>query len=93
MGTAEPLNFTRYFFKENGQAVYCRTPPQESMRCALDKVLKGECNKLIINIAPRYGKTELAVKNFIAMGLAINPASNFIHLSYSATWQWTTPSP
>lgn len=28
--------------------------------------------------------TELAVKNFIAMGLAVNPAARFIHLSYSA---------
>lgn len=27
--------------------------------------------------------TELAVKNFIAMGMAVNPASKFIHLSYS----------
>ena len=36
-----------------------------------------------INIAPRYSKTELAVKNFISMGLAINPSSKFIHLSYS----------
>lgn len=29
--------------------------------------------------------TELAVKNFIAMGLAMNPKSRFIHLSYSDT--------
>ena len=50
---------------------------------ALDRVLAGESTRLIINIAPRYGKTELAVKNFIAMGLAINPKAKFIHLSYS----------
>lgn len=50
---------------------------------ALDKVLCGEITRLIINIAPRYGKTELAVKNFIAEGLAINPKAKFIHLSYS----------
>jgi hypothetical protein len=37
----------------------------------------------MINIAPRYGKTELAVKNFISHGLSINPAAKFIHLSYS----------
>lgn len=29
--------------------------------------------------------TELAVKNFIAKGLAINPASKFIHLSYASS--------
>lgn len=51
---------------------------------ALDDVIKGKCNKLIINLSPRYGKTECAVKNFIAMGLAENPSAKFIHLSYSA---------
>lgn len=51
---------------------------------ALDKVVRGECNKLIINISPRYGKTELAVKMFISYGLAINPRARFIHLSYSS---------
>lgn len=50
---------------------------------ALDKVLDGSIRKLIINIAPRFGKTELAVKNFIAMGLALNAKAKFIHLSYS----------
>lgn len=51
----------------------------------LNEVLEGKCTRLIINISPRYGKTELAVKNFIAMGLAINPKAKFIHLSYSGT--------
>lgn len=51
----------------------------------LDKVFAGEIVKLIINIAPRYGKTELVSKQFIAYGFAINPASKFIHLSYSGS--------
>jgi predicted phage terminase large subunit-like protein len=46
-------------------------------------VINGKTKRLIINIPPRYGKTELAVKAFIAYGLAINPSSKFIHLSYS----------
>jgi hypothetical protein len=50
----------------------------------LDKVLRGELTRLIINIAPRYSKTELAVKNFIARGLALNAAAKFIHLTYAA---------
>jgi predicted phage terminase large subunit-like protein len=53
------------------------------MANALMKVINGETKRLIINIPPRYGKTELAVKMFIAYGLAINPQSKFIHLSYS----------
>lgn len=51
---------------------------------ALDQVVNGEIRKLIINISPRYGKTELAVKMFISYGLAINPRARFIHLSYSS---------
>lgn len=50
---------------------------------ALERVLNGELKRLIINIAPRYNKTELAVKMFISHGLALNPASKYIHLSYA----------
>lgn len=50
---------------------------------ALDEVVKGKCKRLIINIAPRYGKSELAVKMFISYGLALAPKARFIHLSYS----------
>jgi hypothetical protein len=49
----------------------------------LEKVLKGEITRLIINIPPRYRKTEIAVKMFISYCLALNPKSKFIHLSYS----------
>jgi len=37
----------------------------------------------LINMPPRYGKTELAVVNWIAKCLAVNPKAKFIHLSYS----------
>lgn len=49
----------------------------------LDRVYRGEIKRLIINIPPGYGKTELAVINFIAHGFAINPRSRFIHASYA----------
>lgn len=78
------LNFTRYFFKEGHGTKFIIGNHHEIICDALDDVLNGRCNKLIINVSPRYGKTELAVKNFIAMGLAVNPSAKFIHLSYSA---------
>ena len=78
------LNFTRYFFKEGHDMKFIVGRHHKLIRDTLDDVLNGKCNKLIINISPRYGKTELAVKNFIAMGLAVNPSARFIHLSYSA---------
>lgn len=77
------LNFTRYFFRERYKRKFVIGRHHIEIAKALDRVLRGECTRLIINIAPRYGKTELAVKNFIAMGLAINPQAKFIHLSYS----------
>lgn len=46
-------------------------------------VLSGKITRLIINIPPRYRKTEIAVKMFISYCLAMNPKSKFIHLSYS----------
>ena len=78
------LNFTRYFFKEANGTKFILGKHHPIICDALDDVLNGKCNKLIINVSPRYSKTELAVKNFIAMGLAVNPKANFIHLSYSA---------
>lgn len=77
------LNFTRYFFKVKSKRKFVIGDHHRIVCNALDKVLSGEIKKLIINIAPRYSKTELAVKNFIAEGLAINPKAKFIHLSYS----------
>ena len=77
------LNYTRYFFWMLEKKKFVVGRHHEQICQALDNVLQGKIRRLIINIAPRYGKTELAVKHFISMGLALNPAAKFIHLSYS----------
>lgn len=77
------LNYTRYFFKVRFKRKFVIGEHHRQIAKALDDVFSGKIKKLIINIAPRYGKTELAVKNFISMGLALNPKAKFIHLSYS----------
>lgn len=77
------LFFTRYFFKKRYHKKFEVRPHHEKICAALERIISGECKRLIINICPRYGKTELAVKNFIAEGLAHNPAAKFIHLSYA----------
>ena len=51
---------------------------------ALQRVIDGEINRLIINIPPGYGKTLSGVWSFIARGMTINPQARFIHTSYSA---------
>ena len=80
---SDSLNFTRYFFKSRYHRKFVVGQHHRMIADALNKVYTGETKKLIINIAPRYGKTEQAVKNFIANGLALNPKAKFIHLSYS----------
>ena len=77
------LFFTRFIFKENTGNKFEVAPFHIELAQTLEKVSKGEINRLIINIPPRYGKTEIAVKMYIAWSLAKNPAAKFIHLSYS----------
>lgn len=50
---------------------------------AMERVFRGETPRLIINVPPRYSKTELAVVNFIAWSLGHFPDAEFIHTSYS----------
>lgn len=78
------LFFTRYIYKENQRRNFIIAPHFVIIAKALEKVYNGETKRLIINIPPRYGKTELAVKCFIAWALAKNSQSKFIHLSYSS---------
>lgn len=77
------LFFTRYIYKENHRRNFIVAPHFVLIAKALQDVVNGKTKRLIINIPPRYGKTELAVKCFIAWCLAKNPQSKFIHLSYS----------
>ena len=78
---SDVLNFTRHFFRYNNDKKFVVGEHHMRICEKLNEVLEGKCTRLIINISPRYGKTELAVKNFIAMGLAINPKAKFILLS------------
>ncbi len=50
---------------------------------ALEQVVLGRISRLLINVPPRSGKTETAVKSFIGWGMGIFPDSEFIHASYS----------
>ena len=77
------LFFTRYIFKESFGVKFEVAQFHKTLANVLEKVHKGEIKRLIINIPPRYGKTELAVKMYISWCLAKNPKARFIHLSYS----------
>ena len=77
------LMHTRYFYKRMFKRKFVVNDHHEKVCNVLNKVLQGLLTKVIINIAPRYSKTELAVKNFVSTAFAHNPAAKFIHLSYS----------
>lgn len=74
---------TKYFFKKQYNQKFIVGEHHDIISRALELVYCGYIKRLIINIAPRYGKTELAVKSFISHGIGLNPAAKFIHLSYS----------
>lgn len=77
------LFFARYIYKENHAKNFILAPHFTKISNTLEKVYNGDIKRLIINIPPRYGKTELAIKIFISWCLAKVPTSKFIHLSYS----------
>lgn len=79
----DTLFFTRFFFKTQYGRKFIVGDHHRIISAALSRILRGELTKLIINMPPRYGKTELVVKAFMAQGLAINPKAKFIHTSYS----------
>lgn len=76
--------FSRWMFLKRKGFRWQRARQHKIICDALMRVFRGECTRLIINVPPRYSKTELAVINFIAWAMGRVPDSEFIHASYSA---------
>lgn len=77
------LDFTRYFFKSRQNQKFIVNWHHRMICDAIQKVMAGEIENLVINVSPGSSKTELVVINLIARGLALNPYARFLHLSYS----------
>jgi len=77
------LEFTRAMFKHRTNTEFLENWHQRVICDALEQTLTGQITRLIINIPPRMGKTELAVINYIAWAIGIAPDAEFIHASYS----------
>lgn len=75
--------FTQYIFRARKSASLLSNWHQREICKALERVMVGKTNRLIINIPPRSGKTEIAVKAFIAWAMGLYPDCEFIHASYS----------
>ena len=79
---SDSLTFIQYFFLKRHKRKFVTGEQHRKIADALNDVLSEKINRLIINIPPRYSKTEM-IKEFMAQGLAINPKSLFLLLSYS----------
>jgi predicted phage terminase large subunit-like protein len=77
--------FSRWMFLQRKGFKWMRGPHHAEVCKALTRVFTGECKRLIINVPPRYSKTELAVINWMAWCLGRVPDAEFIHTSYAAT--------
>lgn len=77
------MQFMRYFFKLREGNRMRLNWHHYVLDYILQAVLDLKINRIIINMAPGYTKTEEAVLSFISRGLALNPRAKFIHASYS----------
>jgi len=77
------ITFANTMFHARKGANLKRNWHQDVICKALEKVVIGDTKRLIINVPPRSGKTELAVINFMGWCMGNFPDSEFIHASYS----------
>lgn len=75
--------YTKLMFKAQYHTSYIIAEHHKKIIDTLQKVVDGDITRLIINIGPRYGKTQLVIKSFISWCFALNPRCLFLHLSYS----------
>lgn len=75
--------FVKTFFKQQYGRTFQVNSHHKKIFEALQDVVDGKCKRLIINIAPRFSKTEVVVKGFIPWAFALNPKCKFMQLSYS----------
>lgn len=75
--------YSRYMFLRRKNFNWLKNPHHKIVCDALTDVFEGRTKRLIINVPPRYSKTELAVVNFITWCLGKVPDAEFIHTSYS----------
>lgn len=72
------IEFTEYTFPKYRAAQHHRLIAEH-----LEKVERGEIDRLMITMPPRHGKSELATRRFPAWYLGRNPEKNIISSSYN----------
>ncbi len=77
------MKFVQYAFFMKEKKKFNTNSHHTSISEFLTKIVNGDMKNGIINIAPRYSKTSMAVVYFVPWCYANNPRCNFMHLSYS----------
>lgn len=75
--------FARYMFFSQFGYKWQQAPHHKIVCDQLMRVFRGECTRLILNLPPRYSKTQLIIY-FIAWSLGKHADSEFILASYSS---------
>ncbi|MHB8815013.1 MAG: phage terminase large subunit [Steroidobacteraceae bacterium] len=76
--------FARWMMLRRFGIKWLRAPHHERICDALMRVYRGEIKRLVLNLPPRYSKTEL-IECFVAWTLGHAPDSEYIYTSYAAT--------
>lgn len=77
------LDYVRFFLQLTEGTRFILSPHHAILSDVLDRVVRGEISRLIVNLPPGTTKTELAVKGLIGRELGRNPRARFIHVSAS----------
>jgi hypothetical protein len=77
-------NYMEYMFERYYKTKMKKSWFIEYLCEVLTAVYNGEINRLIINMPPSYGKTEIVFKSFVSWVLGQDSSKRFIHTSYSA---------
>ena len=75
--------FVAYFFYHQKRQKFEFAEHHDLLIDALMDIYHGRSQNIIINIPPRFGKTELIIIMFTAWCFVKNPNCEFIHLSFS----------
>lgn len=77
------FSYVAHMYNKRHGCAFKSSSHLQTIATALERVVAGYSKRLVINIPPRSGKTELAVKGFISWCMGNWPDSEFIHASYS----------
>lgn len=80
---ASHLKWSQYAFKWTEKRQLLVAPHIRIIASVFDDILAGRRKRVLINICPRHGKTELGVKSLSSRIFAVNANARIMHTSYS----------